>query len=273
MAKFLLPTDLSSNALNASRYAIQLFGVEGNEFIVLHTYMTPRGAASTMWNMEDMLAVEAQEGLDAFIAAMKEDPLMANAKLTGIIEHGDLPSVLTHFATDPAPPLLVVMGTQGASGLKEVLLGSNTADVIKGSALAVLAVPQNAIYAMPERLMLADDGGPLEKADLSVLLDIARRTRAEVMVVRVSDPEHPGTETGVSFYDEKLGDMPHSYHFISGAKVNDALHEMAERVNANMVVLLHRKRSMFEGLFHKSITTKLAMHTHIPMLVLQDHNS
>lgn len=270
MAKFILPTDYSPNSLNAARYAIQLFGMEGNEFIVLNTYMMPRGAASTMWNMEGMLAKEAQEGMDGFVKTMKQDPMFAQAHITGATEHGDLPLVLDVFAMDEFPPDLVVMGTQGASGLKEVLLGSNTADVIKRGKLPVLAVPEKGSFRVPKRIMLADDGGDLEKADIKALVDIAKSTKAEVMIVRVTDPARPDKDAGPSEYDALLADITHSHHFISGDDVNLALNELATKVDADILVLLHRQRSIFEKIFHRSTTTKLAMHTHIPMLVLQE---
>lgn len=270
MSKIILPTDFSPNALNAAHYAFQLFGKEGNEFVLLNTYMMPRGAASTMWNMEGMLAKEAQEGMDGFVRKMKDDPKFADAQISGITEHGDLPLVLDSLSRGEFPPDLVVMGTQGASGLKEVLLGSNTADVIKAGKLPVLAVPEYATYRLPNRIMLADDGGAVDKAEVSALLDIAQRTKAEVMIVRVTDPARPDKDAGPSRYDELLGNLTHSHHFISGDDVNTALSELADKVDADILVLLHRQRSIFENIFHRSTTTKLAMHTHIPMLVLQE---
>ncbi|MBK6549167.1 MAG: universal stress protein [Flavobacteriales bacterium] len=50
------------------------------------------------------------------------------------------------------------MGTQGASGVKEVFMGTNTADVIKHSRLPVLAVPEQARHTGSTRIVLADDG-------------------------------------------------------------------------------------------------------------------
>ncbi len=270
MAKVLVPTDFSSNSLNAARYAVQLYGTEGVEFIVLNSFMMPRGAASTMWSIDDLLAKEAQEGVDGFMARMREEPELAKAELTGVVEHGDLPNVVDRFANDPEPPELVVMGTQGATGLKEVLMGSNTADVIKRGGLPVLAVPQNTVYKSPKRIILADDGGGVRKESIKVLVDIARWSHSEVMIVRVTDPERAGEEVGDSPYDTLLGAVPHSHHFISGENVNTALHDLADQSEADMVVLLHRKRGLFEQLFHRSTSTKLAMHTHIPMLVLQE---
>jgi nucleotide-binding universal stress UspA family protein len=270
MAHVLIPTDFSGNALKAALFAIKLHGVEGNTFTVLNSYMMPRGAASTMWSIDDLLAKESREGTSAFIERLKEEIDDPNADIRMLCEHGDLPNVIARLKHEEEPPELVVMGTQGASGLKEVLMGSNTADVIKRGGLPVLAVPENAEYRSPKRIILADDGGPVEKGTLQVLVDIARWSHAEVMIVRVvSEDDAEGTDEGGSIYDNLLGAIPHSHHFISGENVNTALHDMADQSDADLVVVIHRQRGLFEQLFHRSTSTKLAMHTHIPMLVLQ----
>lgn len=270
MAHILLPTDFSGNSLKAAQYAVQLFGVEGNTFTVLNTYMLPRGAASTMWSIDDLLAKESHEGVELFTKRLREDPLLANAELVAACEHGDLPNVVQRFSEDPEPPALVVMGTQGASGLKEVLMGSNTADVIKRGGIPVLAVPQDTPNKLPQRIMIADDGGPVDPEATDILLHIARASKAHVMVVRVSTSDTEGQEASEdSAYAARLGDTPTSYHNISGENVHAALNELADKSSVDIIVVLHRQRGMFEQLFHRSTATKLAMHTHIPMLVLQ----
>ena len=61
MAHILIPTDFSGNALNAALYAIHLHGADGNTFTVLNSYMLPRGAASTMWSIDDLLALDVED--------------------------------------------------------------------------------------------------------------------------------------------------------------------------------------------------------------------
>jgi nucleotide-binding universal stress UspA family protein len=269
MAHILLPTDFSTNALNAARYAINLFGTEGNTFIVLHSYMMPRSSASTMLSMDDVLAREAQESMDLFLARMQEEFGSLKPALSGVCEHGDLPNVVQRFAKDAVPPDAVVMGTQGASGLKEVLLGSNTADVVRNGHLPVIAVPENNTYRAPKRIILADDGGPVNKETVKLLLDIARWSQAEVLIVRVVNEDTAVEEGGNTIYDTLLGAIPHSHHYLSSDDVIKALHDMADQNDVDLVVLVHRQRGLLDQLFHRSTASRLAMHTHIPMLVLQ----
>jgi nucleotide-binding universal stress UspA family protein len=269
MARILLPTDFSSGALNAARYGIRLFGAEGNRFVLLNTYMIPRGAASTMWNMDDLLAREAQAGVEAFAGAVRKEFPDEALQLDAVCEHGDLPNVIDRYRTDAEPPACVVMGTQGASGLQEVLFGSNTAAVIKHGSFPVLAVPGSAQYSAPKRILLADDGGPVDKASIALLLDIARWSRSEVRIARVVNERSTAEASGDDTYDKLLGAIPHAQQYVSGENVEAALNELADQSDAGLLVVMHRKRGIFQGLFHRSTAAKLAMHTSLPLLVLQ----
>lgn len=268
MARILIPTDFSSGALNAAIYAVRLFGAEGNRFVLLNTYMMPAGSASTMWNMDELLAREALRGVQAFAEKVREALGGTQAEIDAVCEHGDLPNVIDRYLGDPEKPICVVMGTQGASGLQEVLFGSNTASVILRGSFPVLAVPGGATYRAPKRIVLADDGGPVAKESIALLLDLARWSQSEVSVVRVVN-ERAGTDDGNLIYDQLLGGIPHSQQYLSAEHVETALNDLAEQGDADLLVVLHRKRGLFQGLFHRSTAAKLAMHTDLPLLVLQ----
>ncbi|MBK9148211.1 MAG: universal stress protein [Flavobacteriales bacterium] len=269
MARILIPTDFSSGALRAAAHAVRLFGPEGNRFVLLNTYMMPAGGTSTMWNMNELLARESLAGLAQFESELRKTLPGLDPVFDTISEHGDLPNVIDRYLTDDEKPACVVMGTQGASGLKETLFGSNTASVIKHGSFPVLAVPAGADYRVPKRIVLADDGGPASKESLTLLLDIARWSQSEVRVARVVNEQVTTDDAGHNAYDDLLGAIPHSQQYLSAENVGAALNDLAEQGDADMLAMLHRKRGLFNGLFHRSTAAKLAMHTHLPLLVLQ----
>jgi nucleotide-binding universal stress UspA family protein len=274
MAHILLPTDFSPNALNAAIYAVNLFGTEGNTFTLVNSFTLPRGVAGSFVDLRPHMAEVSREGLILFLHQLIEalpdhEPLFCTSS-----EHGELATVLERLHRSDLPPDVVVMGTQGATGLKRILLGSNTAAVIQRSEVPVIAVPEECTYKAPQRIVLADDGGLVERSTVSILLDIARWSKAEVKIVHVV-PEGPASEDDLSAsgYDLLLGAIPHSYHSISGDNVMVALHDLADQSDSDLVVVLHRKRGLLEQLFHRSVSARLAMHTHIPMMVLQQAGS
>lgn len=265
MAHVLIPTDLSTNAFNAASYAVQLYGAEENVFTLLHTFLVPVDPVTGSWSTDAAIAESSQAGLEAMARQLRNAFPGGRLDLRLASLPGELGGAVIGIAEQEAPDL-VVMGTQGATGLQEVLLGTHTADVIKRSGLPVLAVPQEASYTIPRRMVIADDGGPVDRATVKVLLDVARWSKAELTIVHVTDDDE---EVGGSAFDELLGAIPRSYHTISNENVTEALNTMADQSDADMVVVVHRQRSLFDRLFHRSTAARLAMHTHIPMLVLQ----
>src|SRR5690606_2377500 len=52
---------------------------------------------------------------------------------------------------------LIVMGTQGATGAKEIFIGTNTMYAIKKMKIPVLAVPSKFTYVKPKELLFPTD--------------------------------------------------------------------------------------------------------------------
>ena len=183
-AHVLIATDMSANALNAAIYGIRLYGTEGNRFTLLNTFRSPP-TSTDLPVMPDPTAQLSVEGLESFAGQLLEQLPEPTPDLATISAYGALSQVLQEMCEGPEPPDLVVMGTHGTSGLERLLMGSTTASVIRNVALPVLAVPAAATYQDPQRIVLADDGGPVDRSTLKVLLDIARWSRSEVMIVHV----------------------------------------------------------------------------------------
>ncbi|MBL7952098.1 MAG: universal stress protein [Flavobacteriales bacterium] len=273
MAHVLIATDLSAHALNAAVYAVKLYGIEGNSFTLLNTFQTPPSGPDLLSSPGDLAPQLSAEGLEEFAARLHEALPDGTPDLSTVTAYGALETVLRDMATDEQRPDVVVMGTHGITGMERVLMGSTTAAVIKGGHLPVLAVPREARYTDPKRIVLADDGGPVDRQALKVMVDIARWSRSEVMIVHVV-PEGRSTEDelGDIGYDIHLGAIPHTYHSVSGDDVMVAVNDLADQSDADLMVVVHRQRGLIEQLFHHSVATELALHTRIPLLVLQQGN-
>jgi len=270
MAHVLIPTDFSPNALNAALYALELYGAEGNTFTVLHCYMMPNGE-STMWNITDQLAKASLEDLSAFTTSLRAKLPDAKHRLELKSERGYLPEVISVYKNRPNAPDLVVMGTQGASGIEHVLMGTNTTDVIKRGGMPVLAVPAQAMFKPPKLIILTDDSGPVDAATTNMLLDVVQRTGATVVVLRmINEGVHVGAqERPACSFEVALSAVAHGHVYMSGEDLIGVLDEQILRSDAEMFAVVHRERGWVEGLFHRSMAARLAMHTHIPLLVLQ----
>jgi nucleotide-binding universal stress UspA family protein len=268
MATIIIPVDLSANARNAAEHALRLFGPEGNSFVLVHAYLDPNLLDPALPSMNEALREAAEAGLGELASALRAMPGLAKADVQREVRLGTLTNVLADLVEDRSPTC-IVMGTQGASGLQGTLFGSNTADVIRSSSVPVLAIPEGSGYRAPARIVLADDGAPVRPGTLDLLLDIARWSRSEVMIVRVLEEGADPDQVSGSSYDDLLGGVPHSHHVLSADNVTTALNDLVDQSDADLVVMVHRHLGFFASIFHSSNSKRLVMHTHVPLLVLE----
>ena len=270
----LIPTDFSANAQNAVNYAISMFDGEKINFLLLNSYrIIPLGSAEYITNtdMSDYKTY-SEQGLKQVLKSIKktfpdkELNIETMSKLGYPVQEMD--KIVKRKNVD-----LVVMGTKGASGIKEILIGSNTADAIKNLTCPVLAVPENASCKNPKNIAFAADFGDIEKPVLlNPMLEIAKKIKAEILVVHV-DENGKKHNTEEAYQEMKLNEMfadiPHLFSEIKNSNPAQGIEDFVKTRAVDMLVTVARKHSFIHNLLRGSVTGKLAMHTHIPLLALQ----
>ncbi|MFZ1687415.1 MAG: universal stress protein [Flavobacteriales bacterium] len=267
MAHILLLTDFSGGSLNACAYALDLFGSAGNSFTLVHSYMDPVPGYATMVDMTSANYAASVEGLAGFAERFRKLKGGADVMLTTKVIYGPLTGSLASACKEMGADI-IVMGTQGTTAIN--LFGSSAGAVAKTSNVPVLIVPKDAHFAGLQRILLADDHVRVEPFALRMLVQLAQRTGASITLAHVlrSEAEEPDPLV-LADYDETLGLVPHTYTSATGDDVALALSNVAERDNMDLVAVLHRHTGFLEGLFHGSVAKHLAMHTRIPLLVLE----
>lgn len=267
MAHILLPTDFGHHALNACAYALDLLGSEGNVFTLVHSYVDPVAGYAEVVEMGSAFYTASVEGLAHFTQRFQGLPGGADAQVYTAVEYGPLPAALRNLC-DKKPVELIVMGTQGAGGFR--IFGSNSAAVAKSSAVPVLVVPKDAQYQGLRHLLLADDLQGMDPRSMQVLLKLAQRTGAHITIAHVLRDEAVRSDArSLAMIDDLFGELPYSFMEIRVDDVAQALSDTAERQQMDLVAVLHRHTGLLDSLFHNSVSKKLALHSRIPLLVLQ----
>lgn len=263
----LLPTDYSDHAFHAAEYAARLMGVDDVAYVLVHTYMDADPSVTSWGNMAEELYKAATDGMAHWQEKIASSEAFRGADVDTEVVFGPLTGVLNELAREKQADL-VVMGTQGRSG--GGFLGSNAASVVKHSHIPVLVVPAQAVLHPVHRILYADDQRDVTPGDLGMLLHIARRTRSEVVLGHVlRDPDEIPRPEPVALYEQLLKDLPHRFVSEEGEDVAGALDHLAGREGADMIAVLHRHAGFFEDLFRFSTAKRLALHTNLPLLVMQ----
>src|SRR5690625_5852888 len=106
--------------------------------------------------IEDVARRNTEDRLQKIVMEMKTK--FANAKHTFevIIAFNLLSSEVKVVVKEHAIDL-IVMGTKGATGAKEVFLGTNTMSTIKKVPVAVIAIPKEFSYEKPKEILFTTD--------------------------------------------------------------------------------------------------------------------
>ncbi len=162
----------------------------------------------------------------------------------------------------------VVMGTKGASGLKEVFLGSVAGGVISKSAVPVIVVPGGHRFRPLDEILFAVDNHPFSEARvIEPLRRIATMHQSRIKLLHIADAETPHFEEALSAL--KDFDLTVDYAFGTG-KTHKDLSEYLMTDYSGLACLIRGQKGFLERLLHKSVTLKQTFDSTVPLLILHD---
>lgn len=277
--KIVVPTDFSDVAANAFIYALLLADKLGAEIQLLHC-IHPGMAVAEMPTYsidisnrlleiaQDNMLHFTKEGLTSVLQQVKSMPLVSdNVVIGSVAERAQ--AMVKEEQYD-----LVVMGTQGATTTWDHLFGSLASGVLMNAPCPVLIVPEKAKFTSFKKICYATDLEGFEVYAGQELVAAFRPMVADLHFIHV-------TKRGVEEapFDFELVDLLYNRKDLPfkvtatevvGTDISTAIIEEAEKLGSNLIVMSRPHYSFFDQLFHKSKTREVALHTHLPLLVLNE---
>ncbi|WP_340063320.1 universal stress protein [Ascidiimonas aurantiaca] len=282
MKKILIPTDFSDNAFNAVRYALQLFAEETCTFTLLNSYnppmaeqVNPMTTADTARVILDMAKKTSEDGLNEVLQKISADFPNKNHTFKTVSEYNFLKEAIEELV-EAEKPDLIVMGTKGASGLKEIFLGSNTARVISQIECPLLAVPENATFSPIKEIAFATDYDYyFERSEMETMIDLINKFDAGFHVFHVLEhgEELPEVKAKVRNYlADIFKEQKPDFRLLTEAKLDTATRIFIQSRDVDLLCMVTRKQTFIERLFGKSRTGGISFHVQIPLLILRKEN-
>ncbi|GAA0893719.1 universal stress protein [Fulvivirga kasyanovii] len=269
--KILVPIDFSKCSKNALKYAIHMGKRMPADLLLMHAFSIPvthgeMGAASIVGTLVSGIEEDIERD---FARLVDELPELAEVKYETIIKHG---SVVDAFILESShfKPDMVVMGTKGAHGIDEVILGTNAYAVAKNSKFPVLIIPESAGYRPLKKIALASDYKDAHLGLFDPLLMINNVFGAEIHIVHISkendiSPEEAEEAKKMQRY---FKDVPHHYHLLQTDDIEEGLNSYCHEHDIDLLTLVPRKHQLFEVLMKGRQSKKIIFHTEIPVLAL-----
>jgi len=277
MKKILLPTDFSNNAWNAIVYALEFFKDEECLFYLLNTY-TP-----VIYRVDYMIggpAVSAipDVGIDVSLAGLertlekiKKEYPNAKHQFETVSEFNTLTDEVNARSKKEGMEL-VIMGTKGASGVKEIFLGSNTIQVIRKAEIPVLAIPEDYKFQKLNSVVLPTDYEvPYRAKDFKILVDIVKKYGATLHIVHAVEQTLSTVQLGhKSQLKAMLKNLPTEFQDVTDEYMPNIVHSYVDENHMDMVVMLNQKHTFLERLLFRQNVDSVGYHCTVPFLVLPD---
>ena len=280
MKHILLPTDFSENAYNAIAYAVQLYKEVKCKFYILHTYtpmtlgvggMTDNYSAIALKDMEKVTAERKLKEIEAKLNAKFNNAKHTfETKATYNLLISEMKEVVKKKKID-----LVIMGTKGATGAKEIFIGTNTMSAIKKLNFPVIAVPSGFKYEKPREILMPTDF-KFSKSNkyLSVVKELCETHTSRLNILNVYDVSLDEKQRQTeAFLDIFFIDTAHIFHIAERQELIEAIEAFESKYYINFLVMIYNKHNFFESLLSKSTVNQMVYHTNIPFLVIPAENA
>ena len=267
MKKIATTIDLSASSRFAFEHAVRIAKKTDAQLMIFHAYDTHE-------IREGVKKGSIRSALDHFVEVNSKQYGIDPSKLSVHILEGDLEYEIEVFCKNENPELLV-MGTDGASGIKKFVGGSNTVRVMDKVEVPMLIVPTGFEHRETQVIMHCSDLKEVPNDDaLDILKEMAMAYNAKVRIAHVE-------EGGERLHYEEVLEKKRETHILepevevsfkrivstdiqSGIK-----HYIKAKGDVDMLSMVYREHSLFEYLLQEDHTHQMAFDTSVPLLVLR----
>lgn len=277
MKRILFPTDFSEAAKTAFIYALKFADALNAEITVLHVYDLPIVDIPPMpETTQEVFDIVEMNQFESFreelpeLHQIAENHKLGHIKLKNVLHYGDLVYNINKVCEEEEVEM-IVMGTKGATGLKETFLGSTTGSVISNAKIPVLAIPDCAEFHNIKTIAFTTQYKDRDNDALLNTIKIAKLFDARVHCLYIKNEDDPEdideriNEWKMYYRDENI-----DFFNIEGNHIEQTILDFIENQKTDMLVMRTHKRGFFESLFHNSLTKKMAYHTKIPLLIYRE---
>ena len=277
MKNILLPTDFSENSKNAINYALELFNNEPCKFYILNTY-TPiiynydyqMSSGAYIGNVVDVIrnnSLEALNDLQKYVIEKYNNPKHEFELISSFSTLTDEIDLLVAQKNLD----LIIMGTKGASGVEEVLFGTNTIHTIKKVKCPVLAIPDGFFFEKPKDILFPTDYKiDYSAKHLDILETISSIYNSKVHILHVSSNRDLNEEenTHKNKLDNLLNSIPKEFYSVKDQEIPQAINEFQKSTYVHMLMMIKNKHTFLENLFFKKVINQIGFHLTVPFLVV-----
>lgn len=271
MKKILIPIDFSENADRTLAAAKAMALPSETQLLILHAYQPPVpdltvpsgvGMVPLPPDLEEMF----RKRLEEYVATAHAQGYSAE----GIWSVGGIhPAVFD--AIQQFTPDMVVLGRSGTGGFLDRLLGSSATHIGLDATCPVLIVPPQATPKKFKEIVYATQLEYDENEILRRAFPLFEQVGGRVTFIKINSDAQPNVQSDQQFIEQitqEFSVMKEDFIIRTHDSVLQGIEDYCDEIKADLLVMSTRRRGFLEAFItNPSVTKKMIIDTHIPLLV------
>ena len=275
MKKILVPTDFSDTAEHALKIAAKLAKKHNSEIYLLHMLELPL-------QLIDPVAGSSSQNLPESIFFMK----LAHQRFAKLMERPYLKdikvheTVMFHQAFEGIMEVseqyscdIIIMGSHGASGFKEMFIGSNTEKVVRSSTIPVLVIKNEHEDFEVENFIFATDADSSNKHTFKNAYNFAKFLEAKFHLLFINTPNNfitsPEIRERIDNFVSGTEVKNYELHICNDVSVEKGILNFATKKEKVLIGISTHGRKGLAHFFNGSISEDLVNHAKMPVVTFK----
>lgn len=275
MNKILVPTDFSEQAENALKVAAQLAKKHDCEIHLLHILDLPLHQIDPVNTVNFSSEPEALFFMK--LAKQKFDDLLNRDYLKGlsVVDSIDFTEIYTGISKQCEKHNidLIIMGSNGTSGIEEILIGSNTEKVVRNSETPVLVIKRPHDEFNINNIVFASDFAEESIPAVQKTLDFAKLWNAKIHLLLVNTPNHfittKASDERIKKFTKNLNPDDFTVTIYNDNTIEKGIINYSYSIDADLISMSTRGRKGISHFFNGSISEDLVNHAMRPVITFK----
>ena len=267
----LVPVDFSPISQTAFKYALYIAKKTAAKITLLHSYVVDFGLPMPSVGTYEILKIRRENselGLKKMLESADNSGVLVETRSEVGIPWDTICEIAKKENFDA-----IVIGTKGEHNAAENFFGSVTTHVIKNAHCPVWVVPEGTVAKPIQHIAYATALSADNSDTVSDVIELARQLDSAVHCVHINT-RHTDDMLEVANFEELIQVKDNSvvvdFTQIENDQVEEALEQFVKERNIDVLALLRPHRSLFERIFHRSQTRKIALSSEVPLYIFRE---
>jgi nucleotide-binding universal stress UspA family protein len=247
-----------------------------SEIIVLHMLeVSSMSLSESAVQVQEMTFFYLKLAEKRFKDFLKKEYLKG-VKVTPVVKHFKIFSEVNTIAEESKADL-IIMGSHGTSGMKEMLLGSNTEKVVRSSSIPVLVIKKEQKNISFDDVVFASDFSEESIDSYKRVMKTLSLLAENVHLVHVNTPYGDFKSSleiennAAKFLKKAEGklDKLNTIHYVADYSIEKGIFNFCNVVGADLVAIVTHGRKGFAHFLSGSISEDIANHSTLPVITFK----